>query len=171
MFLHAFRPLNLKGVVLKSTKAAASHIKPVRLHTPELASLPPALHLRSLQYKGAKRGTIKPILNREPVKPGALVDPTHPVSDDKSFRPPTDANEYFDAKVYPNVMLKRLGVVFMPNGKLRPRQPKEPDHPVLKGKKRVKFASAFILAIKKTHKRRAYLIDSRSVQLMTVVAQ
>ncbi|KAG9126283.1 hypothetical protein FRC07_004094 [Ceratobasidium sp. 392] len=34
-------------------------------------------------------------------------------------------------------MLKRLGVVFMPNGKLRPREPKELNFPVLKNKKRV----------------------------------
>ncbi|KAG9104028.1 hypothetical protein FRC06_006108 [Ceratobasidium sp. 370] len=144
MFLHAFRRLDLKGIVLKSTKAT-NHIKPVKLYTPELSSLPPAPHLRSLQYKGAKRGTIKPILNHEPVKPGALVDSTHPVFDDKSFRPPAAGNEYFDAKVYPNVMLKRLGVVSMRNGKLQPRPPKEPDLPVLKNKKRVKFANWYYL--------------------------
>ncbi|QRW00030.1 hypothetical protein RhiJN_28048 [Ceratobasidium sp. AG-Ba] len=151
MFLRAFNQLALRGTALKSTKAA-KYTKQPRPYAPELAALPPAPHLRSLQFKGAKRGTIVPILNHQPIKEGAYVDPHHPVLEDKSFRPPAAGNDYFDAKVYPNAMLKRLGVVIPPRGKVRPRPPKELDFPVMRNSKRVKFASVFIMSRKLTHK-------------------
>ncbi|KAF8610029.1 hypothetical protein BDV93DRAFT_539946 [Ceratobasidium sp. AG-I] len=120
--------------------------------SPELSTLPPAPHLRSLQRKYAKRGTIVPILNRTPIKPNARVDPAHPVLTDKSFKAPFAANDYFDICAYPQPMLKRLGVIMTPTGKILPRPPREPDFPILKDRKRVKLACTVILPIKKTHK-------------------
>ena len=62
-------------------------------------------------------------------------------------------NDYFDISAYPQPMLKRLGVIMTPTGKLLPRPPREPDFPILKDRKRVKLACTVILPIKKTHKR------------------
>ncbi|KAJ1309733.1 hypothetical protein OPQ81_006498 [Rhizoctonia solani] len=142
-----------RGMATKASKHP-NNFKPQRWSTPELASLPPAESIRSLQRSRAKRGTIRPILNHEPIKSGARVDPTHPAAilADKSFRAPYANHDYFSTRAYPNAMLKRLGVVVGPNGRLKPRPPPERDFPIFKFKQRIKFARTYVMPIKSTHK-------------------
>ncbi|CUA71607.1 hypothetical protein RSOLAG22IIIB_09697 [Rhizoctonia solani] len=138
-----------------ATKASKhpNNFKPKIPSAPELASLPRLESARSLQRLGAKRGTIRPILNHEPIASGARVDPKHPAAalSDNSFRAPYATNDYFTARAYPNAMLKRLGVVIGPSGRFKPRPPPEREFPILKHK-RIKFARTYIMPIKSTHK-------------------
>ncbi|CAE6452812.1 unnamed protein product [Rhizoctonia solani] len=129
-----------------------NNFKPKVSPAPELASLPPPV--RSLQRVRTKRGTIRPILNQEPIKSGARVDPMHPAAtlSNKSFRAPYAGHEYFNTKAYPNAMLKRLGVIIEPNGRLKPRPPPEREFPIFKHK-RIKLARTYVMPIKSTHKR------------------
>ncbi|CAE6404423.1 unnamed protein product [Rhizoctonia solani] len=156
MFLRAISIVirhRTRGMAVKASKHPNS-FKPQNWSASELASLPPAESVRSLQRVRTKRGTIRPILNHEPIKSGARVDPTHPAAllTDKSFRAPYSNHGYFNTKAYPNVMLKRLGVVIQPNGRLKPRPPPEREFPIFKHKKRINFASTYVLPIKSTHK-------------------
>ncbi|KDN34628.1 hypothetical protein RSAG8_12290, partial [Rhizoctonia solani AG-8 WAC10335] len=142
------------GARRMATKASKhpNNFKPKGSSAPELASLPPPESVRSLQRLRAKRGTIRPILNQEPIKSGARVDPTHPaVLTNKSFRAPYASHDYFNTKAYPNAMLKRLGVVIEPNGRLKPRPPPEREFPIFKHK-RIKLARTYVMPIKSTHK-------------------
>ncbi|CAE6436544.1 unnamed protein product [Rhizoctonia solani] len=140
-----------RGMATKVSKHP-SNFKPQSLPALELASLPPAESIRSLQRLRAKRGTIRPILNYEPIKRGARVDPVHPAAtwDEKSL--PYSSHEYFNIRAYPNAMLKRLGVVIQPTGGLKPLPPPQRDFPIFKRKKRIKFARTYIMPIKSTHK-------------------
>ncbi|CAE6529410.1 unnamed protein product [Rhizoctonia solani] len=156
MFLGAVGVALRYGTRRMATKASKhlNNFKPESWSAPELASLPPAESIRSLQRVRAKRGTIRPILNHEPIKSGARVDPTHPaaVLTDKSFRAPYANHDYFNIRAYPNAMLKRLGVSIEPNGRLKPRSPPEREFPIFKRKKRIKFARTYVIPIKSTHK-------------------
>ncbi|KAB5596546.1 hypothetical protein CTheo_183 [Ceratobasidium theobromae] len=137
--------LNIRGATTKAAKHP-NNFKPERWPALELASLPRTTHLRSLQRVGAKRGTIKPILNNEPIKLGARVDPTHPATlSAKSFQAPYAFNEYFNARAYPNAMLKRLGVTITPSGRFIPRPPPEREFPILQKKKRIKLAKTAVV--------------------------
>ncbi|KAF8758477.1 hypothetical protein RHS01_02522 [Rhizoctonia solani] len=105
-----------RGMATKVSKHP-SNFKPQSLPALELASLPPAESIRSLQRLRAKRGTIRPILNYEPIKRGARVDPVHPAAtwDEKSL--PYSSHE--------------LGVVIQPTGGLKPLPPRNEISPFL----------------------------------------
>ncbi|CAE6414742.1 unnamed protein product [Rhizoctonia solani] len=141
----------VRGMATKASKHP-NNFKPQSLPALELASLPPAESIRSLQRLGAKRGTIRPILNHEPIKSGARVDPTHPAVALAEKSLPYASHDYFSARAYPNPMLKRLGVVIQPNGRLKPLPPPQQDFPIFKHKKRIKFARTYVMPIKSTHK-------------------
>ncbi|CEL51777.1 hypothetical protein RSOLAG1IB_00312 [Rhizoctonia solani AG-1 IB] len=154
MFLGGLSTLLQCGIRRVATKASkhSNNFKPQSLPALELASLPPAGPIHSLQRLSSKRGTIRPILNHEPIKPGARVDPTHPAVACAEKTLPYASHAYFSARAYPNSMLKRLGVLIQPNGRLKPLPPPQRDFPIFKHKKRIKFASTYIMPIKSTHK-------------------
>ncbi|CAE6398193.1 hypothetical protein ACGC1H_004365 [Rhizoctonia solani] len=141
----------VRGMATKASKHP-NNFKPKASSAPELASLAPE-PVCSLQQSRVKRGTIRPILNQEPIKSGARIDPTHPAAalSDKSFRAPYATHDYFSTRAYPNAMLKRLGVVIEPNGRFKPRPPPEREFPIFK-QKRIKFARTYVVPIKSTHK-------------------
>ncbi|KEP53459.1 hypothetical protein V565_030880 [Rhizoctonia solani 123E] len=141
----------VRGMATKASKHP-NNFKPKAPSAPELASLAPE-PVCSLQQSRVKRGTIRPILNHEPIKSGARIDPTHPAAalSDKSFRAPYATQDYFSTRAYPNAMLKRLGVLIQPNGRFKPRPPPEREFPIFK-QKRIKFAKTYVVPIKSTHK-------------------